>query len=144
MKNQIVYELKHPFEYANKGEQVEAQFIELSPPSFKHLQHHLPIKQAFTRAALAAAENGEEVEQQSNNETGGLKSGEALLLLTMSDEPLNDVFDNAVKLFKTLARVDGVELLTDGMLQKMSADDFENLVGEYIANFIAPSLKTGD
>ena len=108
------------------------------------MQHHLPIKQAFTRAALAAAENGEEVEQQSNNETGGLKSGEALLLLTMSDEPLNDVFDNAVKLFKTLARVDGVELLTDGMLQKMSADDFENLVGEYIANFIAPSLKTGD
>ena len=142
--DQVIYELKNPFEYARKGEQEKAQFIELTAPGFKHLQHHAPIQQVFMKAAIEAQSIDVDDDNDSNDsDDSGINGEQAIQLLAVSTCDLASVYEDAKNLFASLALVDGSERLTKDLMGKMSADDFQGLVGAYIANFIAPSLMGG-
>ena len=146
--NECNYELKHPFEYANKGEQVAASFITLFAPSFKHIDKVAPIKQAFTAAITDTARdvNTAEVEAKEPEEDGDLITpSQAIQVLYAANADITKVFLHAQELFKSgAALVDGESKLTTPLMEKMHLDDFEGLVGAYLGNFIAPSLMGGD
>ena len=58
---------------------------------------------------------------------------------------MTGVFINASLLFKSgAALVDGEGTLTTPLMEKMTVEDFEGLVGAYIAAFTAPSLMDGE
>ena len=62
------------------------------------------------------------------------------LLYGWSDD-LRPVQHEVRQMFKSgVAMVEGVEKLTSPLQDKLSVDDFDGLMGAYIANFIAPSL----
>lgn len=139
------YELKKPFSYAAKGEMVEAHFITVTAPSYKQMTNAAPIKQAFMTAITEVAEK--EITKHADVEKSDDESvtGEQVLqLLYSSSSEITKVFLYAEQLFKSgAALVDGDQKLTSELMQKMDMTDFESLVGDYIANFIAPSLMDG-
>jgi hypothetical protein len=140
-----IYELKHPFKYANKGEQVDASFITVFAPTFKQIDKVAPIKQAFTVAIDEISSGQEDVkEKEGEKESEGITPSQVLQLLYRANADITKLFLHAQELFKSgAALVDGESKLTIPLMEKMSLDDFEGLVGVYIANFIVPSLMDG-
>ena len=145
--NEVIYELKESFQYANKGDMSEASFISITAPNFKQLDKFTPIKQAFTAAIAELTESidSEEAAKAAKDaEKDDINAAGVLQLMYRWSGEMTKVFLHAEQLFKSgAARVDGEVNLTSDLMQKMSMTDFENLVGTYIANFIAPSLMDG-
>lgn len=146
--SEITYELKKPFDYAYKGENQSASFITLNEPTFKQLTHVTPIKQAFS-AAMAQL-SSKDIEKAADDtaddtdESGDPTAAMMLAVLYQWDGNLSGVFIHAQELFKSgAALVEGETKLTTPLMEKMSTTDFEQLVGEYIAAFLAPSLMNG-
>ena len=132
------YDLKTPFEYGVKGEVVTAQFITLKAPNFNQFVLAAPIKQAFIKAATEINTDGAE---SAGDTSGEIDAQAAMQLMATWSGDLGELLKKAAKLFVSgVAKIDGEAKLTDALISKMSGDDFEALLGEYIANFIYPSL----
>ncbi len=126
-----------PFTYASKGENVDATFITLSAPTSKHSRECSALKQAFFRA-LPREEK--KVDAPEKFEVSGT---EVMTLIAMSkDVDLADVMDVGKKLLtNNLAMVEGEVKLTMNLIERMSQDDVESMIGEYMVNFtLASSL----
>lgn len=136
------YELKHLLEYSTKdGEMAKAQFITLSAPSFKQLSHVAPIKQAFM-AALTEIASGDADKDAEAEDT--VTAAQVMSVLYCWSGDMTKILLHAAELFKSgAALVEGEAKLTQPLLDKIHYDDFDGLVGAYIANFIAPSLMDG-
>jgi len=145
--SEINVELKKPFEYSHKGEMEKASFITLPEPIFRDLDKIAPIKQAFVSAINELASDtdtsGNSAIDKSDNDSGGITGPMIMALMYRSKGNMAQVFLYAQDLFKSVALVDGEQKLTVPLMEKMAVADFENLVGEYLANFIAPSLMDG-
>ena len=142
-----IYELKHPFKYASKGEQVDANFITVFSPNFKQIDKVAPIKQAFTIAIDELNSDDVKIEEdkkEGEKESDGITPTMVLQLLYRANADVTKVFLHARELFKSgAALIDGESSLTIPLMDKMSLDDFEGVLGVYIANFIVPSLMDG-
>ena len=89
----------------------------------------------------ATAEAPEAADGDAEND---LTATGVLQLLYRSSSDMVKTLLHAEQLFKSgIALVDGEEKLTTPVMEKMQGDDFENLLGAYVANFIAPSLMGG-
>lgn len=144
--SEVQYTLKDPFDYAAKGgDMVTAGFVTLFPPTYRHLAHVAPIKQAFM-AALTSLTITEEQREAAKKEDAddNITSDAALQLLYSGPGDMTKVMLYAAELFKSgAALLDGEVRITSPMLDKMTARDFEQLLGLYMANFIVTSLKDG-
>lgn len=140
-----IYELKNPFEYAHKGDTQEASFITLFAPTFKQVSRMAPIKQAFTSAIEEVTKTVDTSQESADSADGEAVTGaQVMQLMYRWSGDMTAVFLHAQELFKSgAALVDGETKLTTPLMEKMQMVDFEGLVGEYIANFIAPSLMDG-
>ena len=128
--SEITVELKNPFEYSYKGDMVEAQFIVMPEPGFKELDKIAPIKQAFVAAVNdLASEASEPSAEAPEGDTESITGPQIMALMYRSKGNMSQVFLYAQ--------------LTVPIMEKMSVSDFERLLGEYLANFIAPSLMDG-
>lgn len=148
------YELKKPFQYAYKGEMEEANFITLSAPNFTQFEKVTPIKQAIAAALkerfegidTAEIEEAQEIaaSQQDTEDDSGIDASFVMAALFTWSGNLTKVFKNAEALFLSgVALVDGETKATKNLIEKMSLDDFEGMLGAYLANFIIPSLMDG-
>lgn len=146
--SEFIYELKDPFDYAHEGETVEASFVTLIEPGYQQLNHVVPIKQAFMSAITGLKVSDEDREKAAEDKDKAkdtdMKGDDVIQLFTQWNGDLTKVYKNAEKVFKAGgAQIDGQEKITQALLDKFSLKDFEALVGEYIANFIVPSLTDG-
>lgn len=137
-KTEFDYPLEVKFNYAYKGDIQEAKFIRLIAPTSKNISQCADLKQAFMRALPT------EGRVEEDKETKGLDDldGESIMMLvSMSkDVSLKSVLISARELFSSgLALVDGETKVTKPILDDMSQDDLENMLGEYYLNFILAS-----
>ena len=139
------YELKKPFEYGYKGEMQTASFVTLTAPNFKQLAEVTPIKQALMSAiSEVSSEVVAEGPETAPSESGDIDAKTVMMLLYRWSGDLTSVMRKAEKLFKSgAAKLDGETILTGALLEKMVLDDFEGMLGAYLANFIVPSLTDG-
>ncbi len=143
---EITFKLTKGVKYGNKGNEVEGTFIKLLPPTAKQLKQCVPLKQAFCRA-VAYVEDKVSDEKLDNIKDDGVKKkvdGNSIMsAIYMSDVDMYEVFLHAKELFNSnIALMEGEVKMTKPMLEDMSNDDFENMIGEYMANFIVASLLT--
>ena len=138
LKRESKYELSQGFPYSSEGEQLEASFIEITAPSAKHSKECAILKQAFFRSLPDASPDDVLDTDDANPEISG---PEVMTLLAMSPNvELSDVLDTGKRLLSGgVARVDGRAKLSMNLLETMHQDDFEMLLGDYIANFIVAS-----
>ena len=140
-QTEFQYVLKQPFTYASKGENVEAKFIELTAPTSKTTHECAALKQAFFRAMSEREGTGETADETDLEVEGS----DVMSLIAMSkDVDLPEVLDLGKRLFQMpgIALVDGETKLGNAVVERMSLDDFEDMLGEYMVNFIlASSLR---
>ena len=134
------YNLESPFKYAFKGDTRTASFITLLPPTMKQQKYAASLKQSIMRAARSdvAESTSKAVEKDTEDTTEAEITAELVLALIFGSVGMdvNVIFGQAKDLFTHgAALVDGEEKLTIGLIDKMSVDDFQNLTGDYIANF---------
>ena len=142
--SEVQYELKNPFDYAYKGNQQAASFITITAPTFKQMDKVTPIKQAFTAAiAEVTADVATTSDDDSKADAEAVTGAQAIQLMLRWSGDMVKINIYAQQLFKLAALVDGETDLTAPMIDKMSLNDFEGLLGAYIANFIMPSLMDG-
>ena len=145
MENEVTYELKSPFEYAVKGDVQEAAFITLSAPNYKQMDRFIPIKQAFTSAVTEISESAvAKTAVGDAPEDHEMTSKAVMQVMYAWSGDMVGVLLHAEQLFKSgAALVDGETKLTSDLMAKMALSDFEFMVGDYIAAFIARSLLDG-
>lgn len=136
LDSEFQYKLKAPFRYAHKGETVEAKFVLLRAPTSKHRRECAVLKQAFFRALRDApdAQNVSGADAAKREEVTG---EEVMTLLAMSS---NVDLDNVFEAGRTLltggvAMLDGEQKMTAPLLDEVSMDDLEGMLGEYLAFF---------
>jgi hypothetical protein len=134
IKTEFRHDLGSKFTYSSKGSLVEATFIILSAPSTKYSKECSALKQAFFRALPPG---DAEVEPDAKDPTGM----EVMILLAISTKvELPEVIEIGKKLLSSgLAQVDGEAKLTMHLIELMRADEFDEMLGEYIVNFIIAS-----
>lgn len=138
IKTEIDFHLTTTFNYSHKGESTEATFIRLTAPTSRHSRECAALKQAFFRAVP----RNEDAEQP--DDLADPEGQDVITMIAMSDRvELPDVLDVARKLFTNgVAMIDGETKLTNPLIDRMSQDDWEAMIGEYMVGFtLASSLR---
>jgi len=141
MKKEIDFPLTTKIKYAKEGEEVKGTFIKLIPPSSKQLVQCALLKQSFIRAVTEQAKNNPDAGD--SNESDSKISGQDIIYLLYGSESVDmgKILLSARELFNSgVAMVEGVVNLTKPLLDEMSNDDLEGMLGEYLANFILKSV----
>ena len=150
MNSEFQFELTQPIKYHANGDDVEATFVTLAAPSYKQMDKCVPLKQAFYRAAASMGDDSEDAvttEVDVSPDKPSITPEELISLFYQSDEDMVKIVLYGVELFKvpSIAQVDGSVNMTQPLIEKLSQDDIENMLGQYMINFILASAlsKTG-
>lgn len=143
--NEFQYDLKDPFAYAFKGDQREAAFITVKPPTVDNIACVGRLKQGFMQAVTGQRKNGP-VEATGEPDAGGgslddLSGDMIMAMLSMSDVDYAGYLTTARAVFSDtgLALIDGEEPIKKALMSKMSMRDLEAMTGEYLKVFIITS-----
>ena len=140
---EVTYELKNQFSYAYKGEMKKAQFITMAAPSFKQVDKIAPLKQALMAAIRDIQEIATGAADKSDAR-GEITGQEVMQLLYQGKGSVAAVMGHARQLFISgTALIDGETRFSLALLDEVSLDDVEGMLGEYLAAFIVPSLMGG-
>ena len=136
--NEVHFELTEKFEYAFKGEQREAGFILLFPPTMRQHSQAAALKQSISKIVAKAVEGVDRDEEDDEEDDKPITAKIVInTIYSSACVDVNVVWEQAKALFKEgVALIDGEQKMTAPLVEKMSPKDFENLVGEYVANFI--------
>jgi len=138
LKTEFKYVLKSPFSYSKDGQVIDAQFITLKAPTSRTTTECASLKQAFFRA-MSEQEGGDADKADPDFDISG---SDIMTLIAMSKSvDLPEVLAIGKKLFQQpgIALVDGETKLGNELMNRMSVDDLEDLLGDYLVNFILAS-----
>lgn len=143
MLEEYKFNLRKPIKYAHKGEQREAEFVTLLPPTSKHSDECAALKQAFFIAIRSQAGADDD---DSGDEPEKINGTQAMVLLSMTptkELDLRSVMAVGRSLFTSkaepIALVDGEARMTVPLFEQLRQEDFEEMLGEYMVNFITAS-----
>lgn len=137
-KTEFEYELTTQFDVMIDGQLEPAISITLKAPSSKNLTECSILKQSFFRSLPES----DDVEVSADNKIEDMDGIDIMILLSMSTKvELGDVLTTAKKLFSSagVGTVNENTKLTHDILSKVSIDDLEAMVGQYLVNFILAS-----
>ena len=136
---EITYDLKSAFKYAFKDDMRDAQFITLIPPTMKQHSQAAALKQSIIRIVTDAIRGAGSDDENDSKAKEDEKITSKMVVATIygsSCVEVNVVWEQIKVLLKSgVALVDGEQNLTIPLMEKMSPEDFEDMAGEYIANF---------
>lgn len=138
--NSYRFKLNDPLSYATKsGDQETALWIELRPPTTRNRRECAALKQAFFRAA--SEQDGSDDESRDGESAEKPTGIGVITIMAMSTKvELPEVMEVAAKLFSSgVAQVEGETKLTAKLIESLSQEDFERMIGEYLVNFTLAS-----
>jgi hypothetical protein len=135
---EVRFVLRVPFDYALRGQNAQAQFITLRPPTSRNYRECAALKQAFFRSVP------KDVEASASGASGATPEVSAKdvvdVIAASKDVAFDDVLDVARRLFTSgVAQVDGETKLTGTLLDVMDQEDFELMLGTYLVHFTLAS-----
>lgn len=144
----IVTEINVPLttqvKYHNKGEDAEAQFIMMAAPTSKNMVECAIIKQCFTQAAVAVSKDAEgSSSDKEDKDDSGVNPKDIIQMMFASTTDMNKLWVSAKVLFKDVVLFEGEVKASVPLIDKISIDDLQNMLGEYLVNFIAASMLSG-
>jgi hypothetical protein len=141
--DEFQYPLLKPFNIAKTGDEVEATFIRFHAPTSKVIKQCAALKQAFFRAMQEQQDKPSsavpDVVDQKQPEIFGHDVMNVIAISTQVD--LTEVMEIAKQLFQApnIALVEGEHKFGSAVIDRMSAEDLECALGEYLVNFILAS-----
>lgn len=134
------YILKQPFKYHCSGQELTAKSIKLIGPAPKHRRECQHIKSGFMELAQRQAERPK-TDQTKDKEEDELTSKDYYRMFLMAGDAINNYMRSFEKiLISGGGIVDGKEPITKNIVENISVEDFENLFGRYLKDFLISSL----
>jgi hypothetical protein len=139
------FQLKGKALEVHKGGEVEhVSEIEFSSPTSKDLKEVSQLKQSLSRALMEiqerTAEKGIEVDPGEAKGAEAITGSDIMSAVAISSEPLDGILEVGRKLLVSgVGKVAGVKF-SSTMMQNISCDELERMVGEYCRNFILKSF----
>lgn len=147
MSEQITIQLKNAVEYDFKGEKVEASFVTISSPSTKHIHLTSVLKQAFQVSAMKISaerkEKGIVSEEKDSDEESSLSASDIISMIYSGGDSINikEVMLTGIELVTSgLVLIEGEQKMTKPICEKLSQEDYEEILGTILVNFIVASL----
>lgn len=147
-KSHFNFRLEQPIKYHKSGEVVETFELVLRAPSKKTRKPAIKLKKGFFSALNYHQQNSDVTEEQkaaakkSLKEDDNMSGQEVMMMLYMSDvdmEKIDDAFTSLL-LSPGICKIDDEIDLTDAILDTMSDEDLDRLLGDYLANFFIGSI----
>jgi len=150
-KSEIEYCLKSPIKYAGDGGQIDGYKLILKAPSGKNIYHRALLKQQLMIAfqwmesqkpksapdANATAKPDAKLTEDDIKDAGDAL---ALAIYAAPGVDINRVLGEfAQLLIEGACSVEGEKDLTRSLFEKITLDDVDAMLGQYLANFIMPS-----
>lgn len=136
LSKDLVIELTSPILVAGKGDEIEMDFIELKPPTGKIAGLCANIKSAFF-SAVAKLPKGDDSDKKKDD--SDIKGSDMMQMMFMSGIDMEKVIITAKELIKSVGLLGGEKVINQTIVDRMSPDDIELCLGEYMANFILKS-----
>lgn len=142
----VIYTLKDSFEYANKGQVENAQFITLLPPTARYIADIAPVKSYVLKAVEWAQtkEDNNSVGEGTGSDGDSDSISPQVMLTTLDLTPDVDMAKIMLHinsmLTSGLAKVDGEIKYTKPIADGLSIIDSYGVAGLFLVNFIIPSL----
>ena len=142
LKKSVEVSLESSVPYHAGGEEVHAKSVTLYPPKGKHRKRTQGIKQGFFRAIEYHRKSGDEAADDGKKVEKEISGEEVYAMIMMSDADLDRFEDDFRKLLTTegICKVDGEVDLTTTILDELSDNDYDKIVGAYLGNFIVSYL----
>lgn len=141
----LILQLVEPIKYDFQGEKIDGTFVSIFPPKTKHIHLTSVLKQAFQISAMKISEEsgGDDDKEDSSEES--IKPSDAIALIYAGGKSVNikEVMLTAKELMTSgLVLVEGESKLTKPLCELLCQEDFENILGMFLVNFIVASLLT--
>lgn len=145
------YQLQLPIKFAKDGGENEGTFIMLSAPTSRNSKEVGAIRQAFMRALREQLNNDEVIEaareqreaQEDTEESQESPSGHQVcnMIAMATKVDYSDFLEVGKKLLASgnVAMVNGAVSMKVSLVDRLSLFDLEEMLGEYITNFINTS-----
>jgi len=132
------FKFDEPIEFSHGGERVEGNSITFYAPKPKQRKKTGKLKQAFFRALPT---EGNENQSSHRNEEVEISGAEVLFLVAHSKETdYPDFIETGRSLIcDQVGKIDDTEYFTTFIADNIELDVLEEMIGEYIANFIVRS-----
>ncbi len=137
----FVFELEEPVEYASGGEQTEGSSITFYGPKPNQRKRTTKLKQSFFRALPKPDADAVDTKQPDDFTISGK---EVLFLIAQSDADYPDFIETGRSLVTDkVGKVEDAEWFTTVVADRLETEVLEQIIGEYVANFIvSSSLKS--
>ena len=136
MSKEILIELENPIMVTGNGDEAEINIISLEPPTEKSAHRCADIKSAFLSSIANLPTDGTEEAKKDKSEISGK---DMIQMMYMSGTDMKKVIITAKEIIKAVGLLGGEKVVTQPLVDKMSPDDIEKCIGEYMANFLLKS-----
>lgn len=145
IKVEFAFTLNHPIEFSYGGEVQEGNSLTIKCPSNAVLNQLTFIEQQFLKAQIQAQKltPQEEVKPSDTSLDDLQNGGNAMIaILMMGGADVSGCYSSLRQILTSpkMCYVNGHTELTDALWKRISPYDIRKLLGEYIINFIMPSL----
>ncbi len=114
--------------------------IEFLPPSYFCIKEATMLSQLVTRAVLDITKFKDLAEGKKQEDQDMDAAAVKMLLMSSSSVNFPDILTAFKRLSTTVCKLSDKEFLKEAHFEKMEYDDVINMICEYVANFIIPSL----
>ena len=144
IRDEFEFALSRPITYHHNGQSEEASLLILKAPSYKQDEERTRIQQGFHRALTGLNSGGESKDKPVATEEVKIGGTDIFAIMLASAVDMVAFKKDFKKLLTSgVCMVEGRESLTSPLYDKIYPEDLDNLMGEYIGNFILSSrLKT--
>ena len=138
MSKELMIELTMPVLATAKGtgDEEAIDFITLDPPTGKIAHLCANIKSAFFSSISKLPTDGAEEAKKDKSEIVGK---DMIQMMYMSGIDMEKVTITAKEIIKAVGLLGGEKVVNQTIVDRMSPDDIETCLGEYMANFILKS-----
>lgn len=144
--NPLIFKLSKDFEYTKGGDFSRTSSVELRGPGMGEYKLSFKLSQYCMRAImevrgmLTQALEGEKEKETGKADENQSAQAVKMFLFSSKSVDFSEVADVASKLFLRVGTYDGQTSIKEKFFNSLSIEEFTNMVCEYIANFIFPSL----
>ena len=133
----FTFDLEDELEFSHGGEMVSGSSVTFYAPKPNQRKKTTQLKQAFFRALPT---DGAESQGSKDDVEIEISGREVLFLIAQSDADYPQFIEVGRSLVcDKVGKVDDTEFFTTVLADKLTIDTLENMIGEYVANFIVRS-----
>ena len=134
----MIYKLKTPFEYGEKGEMKEAKDLHVTAPNNRVLHEVSIIEKVVYKAFSDVSKDAvASAAEETTKKATDLKGSDVITAMLVSGADLRNCYDAFKKILLAGAcKVNNEAALNEVLYNKMNTNDTKGLLGEYIVNFM--------